>query len=175
MLLVSDIQHFSHLRASNMPRQNKPSGGRSVSQTCLIRGEVEGRKAVLRRGPEHTRVAEIGHDGLTTDANEQVLTSYVLDVQPADTPAAVTVGPVAAIVGERGTITLPAEIRRRHRLQPGSPFLIEERGDEIVLRPAEIIPRPLHTIRTLDELIAGVTAENVHGEIDGGPAIGHES
>jgi AbrB family looped-hinge helix DNA binding protein len=94
-----------------------------------------------------------------------------MDIQPADTRVAVSVGPVAAIVGERGTITLPAEIRRRHRLQPGSPFLIEERGDEIVLRPAEIIPRRR---QTLDELLARVTAENIHGEIDMAPGVGQE-
>ena len=110
------------------------SGGRRVSQTCMIRGrEAEGRKAILKRGRKHTRVAEI-HDGLTTDANDKVLTSDIMDIKPADTRVAVSVGPVAAIVGERGTITLPAGIRRRRRLQPGSPFLIEERGDETALR-----------------------------------------
>jgi AbrB family looped-hinge helix DNA binding protein len=154
-----------------MPRQNKPSGGRRVSQTCMIRGrEAEGRKAILKRGRKHTRVAEI-YDGLTTDANDKVLTSDVMDIQPADMRVAGPVGPVAAIVGERGTITLPAEIRRRHRMQPGSAFLIEERGDEIVLRPAEIIPR---RSQTLDVLLARVTAENIHREIDTAPAVGQE-
>ena len=28
---------------------------------------------------------------------------------------------------------------------------------------------------TLDDLVAGITAENVHGETDWGPAVGRES
>ena len=43
-------------------------------------------------------------------------------------------------LGKRGTVVIPAKIRRRYRLNEGSPMLIEEREDGILMRPAAITP-----------------------------------
>ena len=158
-----------------MPRLPKPSGGRTFSRTCLIRGrEAEGRWAILKPGPLNTSVARIGPDGLTTDERDKVSTTEVVDIRPVTASPPVPVGPVAGVVGDRGTVTLPADLRRYLRLQPGSPILIEERGGEIVIRPADIVPRRSGADPTLDALLAGVTAENRHDEVPTGPAIGRE-
>jgi len=39
------------------------------------------------------------------------------------------------IVSSRGQITLPAKVRKRLGLKPGSVVLVEERAGELVLRP----------------------------------------
>jgi len=96
---------------------------------------------VIKKGLDRTRIAAIGPDGLTSDDSEKIPTSELHDFMQVLTPAASPSGPVAGIIGERGTITIPSDIRRRLRLQPGSPYLIEERGDEIVIQPASITPR----------------------------------
>jgi AbrB family looped-hinge helix DNA binding protein len=158
-----------------MPRENKPSGGRPVHKSCLIQGEeVEGRWAILKSGQQTTRVAKIGSDGLTTNRNKKVPTEKVVDIQSVDVSPSLPSGPTPGIVGERGTITIPAEMRRRHHLQAGAPYLIEDRGDEIVIQPAEIVPRRSESRETLDGLLARVTAENLHNEVPTGPVVGGE-
>lgn len=42
------------------------------------------------------------------------------------------------IVSNRGQITLPAAIRKRTGLGVGSAVIIEERGNELVLKPAAV-------------------------------------
>ncbi len=159
-----------------MSRATKPMGGRTFSQTCLIQGrEVEGRKAVIKKGLDRTRIATIGPDGLTSDDSEKVPTSELHDFQQVVTPAASPSGPVAGIIGERGTITIPSDTRRRLRLQPGSPYLIEERDDVIVIQPATITPRRGDPGPTLDGLLAGVTADNIHGEVPTQSPVGGEA
>ncbi len=130
---------------------------------------------MIKKGLDRTRIATIGPDGLTSDDSEKVPTSELLDFKPILTPAASPSGPVAGIIGERGTITIPSDTRRRLRLQPGSPYLIEERGDEIVIQPATITPRRGDPGPTLDALLAGVTAENTHAELPTGGPVGGEA
>ena len=43
-------------------------------------------------------------------------------------------------VGKRGTIVIPAKLRKRYKLDEGSPMLIEEREDGILMRPAITTP-----------------------------------
>jgi len=43
-------------------------------------------------------------------------------------------------LGKRGTLVIPAKIRKRYRLDEGNPMLIEEREDGIFLRPAVTTP-----------------------------------
>jgi AbrB family looped-hinge helix DNA binding protein len=43
-------------------------------------------------------------------------------------------------MGKRGTIVIPAKLRERYRLDEGSPILVEEREDGILMRPATISP-----------------------------------
>jgi len=46
----------------------------------------------------------------------------------------------SARVGKRGTIVVPAKLRRRYGLQEGSFVTAEARDDGILLRPAVIVP-----------------------------------
>jgi len=141
----------------------KPSGGRSFSRTCLVKGhEAEGRKAIIKRGGKHTRVAPIREDGLTDNGAVVVANSRILDIRPVEeTPA--SSGPLFGIVGERGNIVLPAALRRRHGLEAGSAFLLEEQEGAVVIRPADVVPRQAKS--SLEGLLPGVTPENVHDEI----------
>jgi AbrB family looped-hinge helix DNA binding protein len=40
------------------------------------------------------------------------------------------------VIGKRGTVVIPAKLRKRYRLDEGSPLLIEEREEGILMRPA---------------------------------------
>ena len=44
------------------------------------------------------------------------------------------------IVGKRGTVVIPAKLRKRYRLDEGSPMLVEEHEDGILMRPAKVSP-----------------------------------
>jgi AbrB family looped-hinge helix DNA binding protein len=44
------------------------------------------------------------------------------------------------LIGKRGTVVIPAKIRKRYRLDEGSPMLMEEREDGILMRPAATTP-----------------------------------
>jgi AbrB family looped-hinge helix DNA binding protein len=157
-------------------RQPKPSGGRAFSKTCRVRGrEPDERMAILKTGRDNTRIARIGADGLTLDGSVKVPTANIHDVLPANAPNEEPRAPVHALVGERGTITIPSEIRRRHRLLPGSPILIEDHSDSIVIVPAEIVPRRAAPDRELDRILANVTSDNVRAEVPAGDAVGGES
>ena len=40
------------------------------------------------------------------------------------------------VIGKRGTIVIPAKLRKRYRLDEGSPLLVEERDGGFFMRPA---------------------------------------
>ncbi|HZB87682.1 MAG TPA: AbrB/MazE/SpoVT family DNA-binding domain-containing protein [Terracidiphilus sp.] len=44
------------------------------------------------------------------------------------------------VMGKRGTLVVPAKLRERYKLGEGSPMLVEERPDGILLRPATTTP-----------------------------------
>jgi AbrB family looped-hinge helix DNA binding protein len=44
------------------------------------------------------------------------------------------------VIGKRGTVVIPAKMRKRYRLDEGSPMLFEEREDGILMRPAVTTP-----------------------------------
>lgn len=44
------------------------------------------------------------------------------------------------LMGKRGTVVIPAKVRKRYRLNEGSPMLVEEREEGILMRPAAITP-----------------------------------
>lgn len=44
------------------------------------------------------------------------------------------------VIGKRGTVVIPAKTRKRYQLSEGSPLLIEEREDGILMRPAVTAP-----------------------------------
>lgn len=123
----------------------------------------------------HTAVAGIGADGLTTDEYHNVPTTSVFDEQSGSISPPVANGPVPAVMGDRGTVTIPSEMRRHLRMQPGSPILIEERDGKVVIQPAAIVPLRSEDHATLEALLAEVTPENRHEETSTGAAVGAES
>ena len=44
------------------------------------------------------------------------------------------------VMGKRGTVVIPAKLRQRFKLDAGSPILIEEREDGLLMRPAVTTP-----------------------------------
>jgi AbrB family looped-hinge helix DNA binding protein len=43
------------------------------------------------------------------------------------------------VVSDRGQITLPAGVRKRLGIEAGSVVVLEERGGEVVLKPAAVV------------------------------------
>ena len=52
---------------------------------------------------------------------------------------------LASKVGRRGTVVLPAKLRRRLRIEEGSFVVAEEREDGILIRPATVLPIEIYT------------------------------
>ena len=48
-------------------------------------------------------------------------------------------------VGKRGTVVIPAKVRRRFNLDEGALLVIEEREDGVLLRPAVVMPTEIYT------------------------------
>jgi len=48
-------------------------------------------------------------------------------------------------VGKRGTIVLPAKLRRRFGIEEGSLIVAEEREDGVLIRPAVALPVEVYT------------------------------
>jgi antitoxin MazE len=69
--------------------------------------------------------------------------------------------------GNSLAVRIPKAVAEQARLREGDPILIEAIEGHIELRPAERIP-------TLEELVAQITPENRHEEIDWGPDVGKE-
>jgi antitoxin MazE len=69
--------------------------------------------------------------------------------------------------GKSLAVRIPKAVAERARLQEGDAVSIEVLGGHVELRRAERIP-------TLEELVAQITPENRHGEIDWGPEVGKE-
>jgi len=70
---------------------------------------------------------------------------------------------------ERGlAILIPAELIHGSQVKAGSMV-------DLTLADGKLILAPLRRFRyTIEELMAGVTGENIHGEIDWGPPVGKE-
>ncbi|MGO9266169.1 MAG: AbrB/MazE/SpoVT family DNA-binding domain-containing protein [Candidatus Binataceae bacterium] len=52
---------------------------------------------------------------------------------------------VASKVGRRGSVVLPAKLRRRLGIEEGSFVVAEEREDGILIRPATVLPIEIYT------------------------------
>jgi len=55
------------------------------------------------------------------------------------------------IVSRRGQITLPAAIRKRAGIKEGGTVIIEDRGNELVLRPAAVFEIEMYTDRQIED------------------------
>jgi AbrB family looped-hinge helix DNA binding protein len=60
---------------------------------------------------------------------------------------------LASKVGRRGTIVLPAKLRRRLGIEAGSFVVAEEREDGILIRPATVLPVEIYTPERRAEFI----------------------
>ena len=63
------------------------------------------------------------------------------------------------VIGKRGTVVIPSKLRKRYKLEEGSPMLIEEREDGIFMRPA--IPTPAEIEIYTPERLAEFFLNNV--------------
>lgn len=55
------------------------------------------------------------------------------------------------IVSSRGQVTLPALLRKRIGIKEGSAVIIEDRGNELVLKPAAVFEIDMYSDRQIDE------------------------
>lgn len=65
--------------------------------------------------------------------------------------------PEVGKVGKRGAVVIPAGMRRRHNLDEGALFLVEEREEGVLFRPATAVPTDEYRrqfFARLDEAIA---------------------
>lgn len=49
------------------------------------------------------------------------------------------------LVGKRGTLVIPAKMRKRYKIEDGSPMFIEECEDGIFIRPSVTTPPEVET------------------------------
>ena len=60
------------------------------------------------------------------------------------------------VVSNRGQVTLPAALRKRLGIKGGDVLILEDRGDEIVLKPGVVVALQLYS----DEQVAHWDAED---------------
>lgn len=70
--------------------------------------------------------------------------------------------------GNSVALRIPAAFAKELDVTEGRAAEITVKGGSLVVTP---VPGPVYT---LDELLAGITAENLHGEISGHYAVGNE-
>lgn len=64
-------------------------------------------------------------------------------------------------------VRIPASIARQAHLEEGTDITFTVVEDSVVIRPRKVK-------YTLDELLEGMTSDNIHGETDMGVAVGEE-
>ena len=69
--------------------------------------------------------------------------------------------------GNSLALRIPKSFAIESHISQGSPV-------EVSLEQGKIVVFPLESKVTLDDLLSGVTAENLHGEIDMGRSVGKE-
>ncbi len=62
---------------------------------------------------------------------------------------------LASKVGRRGTVVLPARLRRRLGIEEGSFVIAEAREDGILIRPATVLPVEIYTPERRAEFLLG--------------------
>ena len=70
--------------------------------------------------------------------------------------------------GNSLALRIPKPLASQIGLEPNSPVELSLRGDKLMIELAT--PPELN----LDDLLARVTRDNIHGEVDTGPPIGRE-
>jgi AbrB family looped-hinge helix DNA binding protein len=60
---------------------------------------------------------------------------------------------LASKVGRRGTVVLPAKLRRRLGIEEGSLVVAEARDDGILIRPAAVLPVEIYSPERIAEFL----------------------
>jgi AbrB family looped-hinge helix DNA binding protein len=68
---------------------------------------------------------------------------------------------LASKVGRRGTVVLPAKLRRRLGIEEGSFVVAEEREDGILIRPAAVLPVEVYTLERRAEFLLNNAVDTV--------------
>ena len=71
--------------------------------------------------------------------------------------------------GNSAAVRIPASVMKSANLSVDSPVEVLEENGRIVITPVQ------ERVVSLDSLLAGITPDNVHAEIDFGPAKGDEA
>lgn len=148
-----------------MARKNK-AGAYSYTRSAQVRGLTGNRRyAVIQRDREQTRVVPIEPDGTAAGDGVLVPTTDVYDVRPTH----------IVPTGQRGTITLPSELRRNLGIEEGTLIEITQQADgRLSIRPLK--PRRAEdTLAQLEVLLRGITPANLHSEVATGEAVGLEA
>lgn len=56
-------------------------------------------------------------------------------------------------VGKRGTVVIPASLRRRYGLEEGTPIVAEAREEGVLLRPAALVPIEIYSAERKAEFL----------------------
>jgi antitoxin component of MazEF toxin-antitoxin module len=72
-------------------------------------------------------------------------------------------------------VVLPADLCRRLGIGEGTPLRVIETAGRFEVIPMKLVPAMESHSDELAILLAGVAAENLHGETDTGPAVGRET
>ena len=70
--------------------------------------------------------------------------------------------------GNSASVRIPAAILAETNLQVDDPVTIRAEDGRIVIEPAGSL------VYSIDDLVAGITDDNRHGETDFGPPVGNE-
>ncbi|MFB3880259.1 MAG: AbrB/MazE/SpoVT family DNA-binding domain-containing protein [Armatimonadota bacterium] len=62
-------------------------------------------------------------------------------------------------VGRRGTVVIPARLRKRFRMEEGALIIAEEREDGVLLRPAVALPVEAYTPERIAEFLLNNAAD----------------
>jgi AbrB family looped-hinge helix DNA binding protein len=87
-----------------------------------------------RSGQNTAKSTELTHrtSRVHTEISQSLNFSDILNIGDSDMQT--------ILIGKRGTVVIPAKIRKRYKLDEGSPMLIEERAEGILMRPAITTP-----------------------------------
>ena len=148
-----------------MARRN-PDGSHSSNRTARVKVRGGGNRAVIVKGEKHTRVGKPKPDGTVSPDDEKLVkTEDVIDERHVHD----------VTTGQRRVVVLPADLCRRLSISEGTPLRLVEHESHFEVIPMRLVPAMESTSYALDSLLAGVTPENIHGEVDTGPAVGRES
>jgi antitoxin MazE len=148
------------------PMARRKSDGSHVIKRIGRVGEREGDSGIILQGDKRPRVVPIGPEHAAHPAPEELVKAE--DVSEIHHIHDVT-------TGKRQVLTLPKDLCRRLGIREGTPLRIVEHQGRFEVIPMRLVPASEDTSKALATLLARVTPENIHGEIDTGPAVGGEA